>query len=190
MTDVAVRQHLASLEAKGLVEQPPNDHPPAKPGRGRPALLWRTTDLARSILPDRHADLAVELIRATRKSLGEQGVRRIIEVRARDQVNLYTALLPSASASLKSRVEALARQRTAEGYMAEVKQEKPGTYLLIEHHCPICDAAETCQGLCQSEHEVFQRTLGRGVRIERIEHLLSGGHRCVYRIHGTATSRP
>ncbi len=73
---------------------------------------------------------------------------------------------------------------TAEGYMAEVVQEKPGRYLLIEHHCPICDAAKCCQGLCRAELDVFRKTLGRGVTIERIEHLLSEGDRCVYRIEG------
>lgn len=188
MTDVAVRQHLAALEDNGLVEQR-EDAPSPEAGRGRPALQWRTTDLARSILPDRHNDLAVELIKATRRSLGEEGVKRIVEVRARDQVNLYTTLLPGKSASLKSRVEALTKQRTAEGYMAEFVQEKPGSYLLIEHHCPICDAAESCQGLCASELEVFRRTLGPDATIERTEHLLSGGRRCVYRITSAKRER-
>jgi predicted ArsR family transcriptional regulator len=178
LTDVAVRQHLAALEGAGLVESA--KQPPA--GRGRPSRLWSLTPVADSFFPDRHADLTVDLIDATRRAFGDDGLMRIVKVRARDQLSLYRRAVP-ASASLRKRVEALARQRTAEGYMAEVVQEKPGIYLLIEHHCPICDAAKRCSGLCAAELDVFRRTLGRGVIVERTTHLLSGGDRCVYRIN-------
>lgn len=177
LTDVAVRQHLADLQKKRLVErlgQPPR-------GRGRPSARWGLTERAAQLFPDRHADLTVDLISATRKALGEDGLLRIVEVRAKSQARLYRTLLPR-GASLKKRVEALARQRTAEGYMAEVVTEKPGCYLLIEHHCPICDAAKECLGLCSAELDVFRRALGKGVKTERITHLLSNGDRCVYRI--------
>ena len=66
--------------------------------------------------------------------------------------------------------------------MAEVKREGRDAYLLIEHHCPICDAARCCVGLCGAELEVFERVLGPDVAIERTQHLLSGDERCVYRI--------
>ncbi len=182
MTDVAARQHLAVLETLELVEaatQPPQ-------GRGRPAIAWSLTDQAMGAFPDHHAELTVGLIEATRKAVGEEGLHRIIEVRARDQVRQYKEHLPSSKASLKKRVEALAAQRTEEGYMAEVRQERPGVYLLIEHHCPICDAARTCTKLCSAELSVFQRVLGKDVQIERTQHLLSDDARCVYRIQSAA----
>lgn len=177
-TDVAARQHLAALEAAGLVT--PARQPPA--GRGRPATVWRLAEPARGLFPDRHGELAVGLIEAIREAGGEATLLRVVEVRARDQVNLYRERLPGPSASLRKRVEALADQRTAEGYMAEVVQVRPGEYLLIEHHCPICDAARTCSGLCRAELEVFQRVLGDGVEVVRTAHLLADGDRCVYRI--------
>ncbi len=177
LTDVAIRQHLETLASNGLVASEPR---PTR-GRGRPAQAWRLTDLAAELFPDRHADLTVDFIRATREALGEEGLHRIVEVRARDQKNLYRASMP-AGASLKKRVETLAAHRTEEGYMAEVVQEKPGRYLLIEHHCPICEAASTCQGLCAAELEVFRAVLGKDVSIERTTHLLTNGDRCVYRI--------
>ena len=177
LTDVAVRQHLVVLEEKGLVK--PTLQPPK--GRGRPTTLWGLTQNASDLFPDRHADLTVDLINATRKALGEEGLLRVIDVRAKDQIKNYSKLVP-AKGSLKKRVDALAKLRSAEGYMAEVVKEKPGSYLLIEHHCPICEAAKTCQGLCQAELDVFKSVLGRGVLIERCQHLLSNGDRCVYRI--------
>jgi len=101
---------------------------------------------------------------------------------AREQTSSYGDLLSKPGTSLAGKIKALARQRTAEGYMAEAVPEKRGAYLLIEHHCPICEAARSCTGLCDSELEVFQKSLGEGVRVERTQHLLSGGARCVYRI--------
>ncbi|MCZ6836044.1 MAG: transcriptional regulator [Planctomycetota bacterium] len=179
LTDVAIRQHLGALEELGLVESKP-----LKPnGRGRPSSLWSLTDLADDLFPDHHADLTVDLINATRKALGEDGLLQIIEVRSKEQVSHYRTMIPK-GASLKKRVEALAALRSAEGYMAEVEQEKPGQYLLIEHHCPICDAAKTCQGFCNAELDVFRKVLGRDVNVERIHHLMTDGDRCVYRIVG------
>ena len=58
----------------------------------------------------------------------------------------------------------------------------PDDLLLIEHHCPICEAAEACAGFCRAELGVFRAVLGDGVSVERTEHLLSGGARCAYRI--------
>jgi len=177
LTDVAVRQHLAALEGQGLGE--PTRTPPT--GRGRPSAAWSLTELADQLFPDRHAELTVGLISATRRALGPKGLDKVVAARGAEQLRGYRRALPPKSASLKKRVEALAAQRSAEGYMAEVRREKGG-FLLVEHHCPICDAARTCQGLCASELEVFRMYLGSGVKIERVEHLLSEGERCAYRI--------
>jgi len=54
--------------------------------------------------------------------------------------------------------------------------------LFIENHCPICAAANSCQGLCLSELELFQSVLGPAAHIERTEHIIAGNRRCVYRI--------
>lgn len=178
LTDVAVRQHLAALEAQGLVE--PCKEPPQ--GRGRPATRWSLTPLAQGLFPERHAELTVGLIGAMRDTFGEKGLLRVIDARAAEQVEAYRRMLPPPGASLRKRVTALARQRTAEGYMAEVKPDGTDAFLLIEHHCPICDAARSCVGLCHAELDVFQRVLGPDVTVERTQHLLSGDQRCVYRI--------
>jgi predicted ArsR family transcriptional regulator len=185
LTDVAVRQHLLALEESGLVRQQTK----SPEGRGRPAVLWSLSALAQEVFPDRHADLTLDLIEAARESFGEEGLERLIGVRARRQAEAYRGLLPADQASLKKRVQALANQRSAEGYMAEVTQEGRGSFLLIEHHCPICEAARSCTGLCAAELEVFREALGEGVSVERTQHLISGGERCVYRIHRTSKPR-
>jgi predicted ArsR family transcriptional regulator len=78
-------------------------------------------------------------------------------------------------------VRALAQQRTAEGYMADVQCDGDAV-ILVEHHCPICTAATACPGFCRSELELFRDTLGPRVTVERTAHLLAGDVRCAYRI--------
>jgi predicted ArsR family transcriptional regulator len=178
LTDVAVRQHLLALEEGGLVEQRRRE----PEGRGRPSVDWSLGPLAQELFPDRHADLTVGLIEAARATFGQEGLDRLVKHRAREQTSVYRELLSKPGTSIAGRVEALARQRTAEGYMAEAVPEKQGAYLLIEHNCPICEAARSCTGLCDAELTVFQESLGEDVRVKRTQHLLSGGARCVYRI--------
>src|SRR5947199_509176 len=74
LTDVAVRQHLAALEEQGLVDQQTS-----KPtGPGRAAVTWWLTPLADDLFPDRHADLTVDRIAATRRAIGDAGLERVI----------------------------------------------------------------------------------------------------------------
>ena len=178
LTRTAIRQHLQELEALGLVT---STLQPAA-GRGRPSQQWSLTHEANTHFPDRHGELTVGLIDAIRASVGEAGLDRIVDARGAAQKKAYAALLPPPTKSLKARVQALAEQRTREGYMAEVREEKRGTYLLVENHCPICEAATACMGLCRVELEVFQHALGKSVQVERSAHLLGGDTRCVYRI--------
>jgi predicted ArsR family transcriptional regulator len=55
-------------------------------------------------------------------------------------------------------------------------------WLLIEDHCPICVAAQACQGFCRAELELFREVLGTDAQVVREQHLLAGARRCVYRI--------
>ena len=186
LTDTAVRQHLETLEENGLVERAPS---PPPVGRGRPPVRWQLTAIAAELFPDRHADLTVELIGSIRAALGEEGLERVLEARGQAQLSAYRRALPDpAVSSVPVRVRRLAEVRSAEGYLAEVKSDEDGSLVLVEHHCPVCDAASACQGLCRTELALFQAALGDDVTVERVQHLLSGDQRCAYRI--TASSSP
>ena len=187
-TEVALRQHLQALLEEGWVRE---GRRPAK-GRGRPATEWALTEASQALFPDRHGDLTVQLIEAARDSFGDQGLSKLLESRLHTQVELYRRELPGEEASWQERTEALARRRTSEGYMAEVRtatemgfppgDASPSELYLLEHHCPICEAARSCVGLCARELELFGSYLGPEVEIERVRHLLAEGDRCVYRI--------
>jgi predicted ArsR family transcriptional regulator len=177
VTDVAARQHLFDLAGNGLVTRTTA----APAGKGRPGDLWRLTPLANELFPDRHDALTVDLIAGIRAALGEDGLQRVIEARTERQLHMLRQTVRPERA-LRDRLEALAEQRTAEGYMAEVVDEPDGSFLLVEHHCPICDAASSCQLFCVTELDLFRDTVGPDAEIVREQHLLSGDERCVYRV--------
>ncbi len=176
LTAMAVRQHLYALQAEGHVEAEERPVP-----IGRPAKHWRLTREADQLFPEAYAELNVSLIEALRDTFGEAGLDKVLASRCVRQRHDYAKRI-RASDSLEKKLKELARVRTEEGYMSEVKRQKDGSYLLVENHCPICAAANACQGFCSTELDLFRSVLGPGVSVEREEHIVSGDRRCAYRI--------
>jgi len=175
LTPMAVRQHLYELQNEKLVTAEERKVP-----LGRPAKYWHLTRDADRLFPDAYAELSVALIGAIQQTLGSAGMQRVLDTRFTQLREAYQNRIPR-DAPLAARLKELAKIRSEEGYMAEVRRDG-SAYLFIENHCPICAAATACQGLCASELELFQSVLGANTRIERTEHIVAGNRRCVYRI--------
>lgn len=175
-TDTAIRQHLEALENAELVERvtAPSS------GRGRPPVHWRLAASASSLFADRHSDLTVELIVSIRDALGEEALDAVVRTRAERQLAAYRVAIDD-NATVSAKVHRIAELRSAEGYLAEAV-ESDGHMTLVEHHCPIRDAADSCAGLCSAELNLFQKALGPDVTVAREQHVLEGGQRCAYRI--------
>ncbi|MDB5104100.1 MAG: transcriptional regulator [Fibrobacteres bacterium] len=179
ITPMAVGLQLSSLVEEKLVAAQPE---PAQPGkRGRPVHRWVLTDAANRVFPDAHAVLTAGLLGSLQEIYGPKGMQKLLDARTRHQEEEYGKAIPP-GAGLKERVKALAEIRDREGYMTEIEPTPGGGFRLIENHCPICTAAKTCQGFCQSEWQVFSKVMGPGATVTREEHLLSGARRCVYSI--------
>ncbi len=176
LTAMAIRQHLYSLQNEKLVTAVEKPVP-----FGRPVKHWRLTQEADKYFPEAYAELSVSLIRDLEDAFGKEGLERLIDLRCKRQDADYKNRITE-SVSLKDKLKQLVRIRTEEGYMAEVKTEKDGSYLLVENHCPICAAATICQGFCSKELDIFRNVLGSKVQVERVEHIISGARRCAYRI--------
>lgn len=176
LTTMAVRQHLYALQSEGLVTAEERPVP-----IGRPAKFWRLTAEADRLFPEAYAELSVALIDSIKESFGDDGLDRVLASRfARQQTDYQKRIRPGDP--LEKRLKALARVRTEEGYMAEVRKEDDGSFLLVENHCPICAAANACQGFCSTELDLFRSVLGPKVTVERVQHIIAGDLRCVYRV--------
>lgn len=176
VTPMAVRQHLYQLQEEGAV-----NCCTVPKGRGRPAKLWELTQKADIYFQDAHRDLSLDLIDSMRSLFGDEGLDRLVSHRTEKQQARYEDAA-SAKTTLKERLESLAEERSKEGYMAEVQEGDDGALLLLENHCPICEAAKACSGLCTKELSMFRALFTEEAEIERIEHMLKGGRRCAYRV--------
>lgn len=180
-TRMATQQHLSALEQGGWVR-----HEDRKGQVGRPKRYWQ---LARQkeapLFPDRHNELNLELFSALRETFGEAGMEQLLATRQQQQLARYASAM-AGQQDMATRLDTLARLRTEAGYMAEWHEEAP-YWWLVEHHCPICDAAQSCQALCRYELELF-RALFPEWRVERATHLLQGDLRCAYRFSSPQNS--
>ena len=176
LTAMAVRQHLYVLQREGLVTAKERPVP-----IGRPAKFWRLTPEADHLFPEAYAELSVALIDSVKDAFGDEGLERVLTSRCARQRSDYGKRIPR-HASLERKLQELAKVRSEEGYMAEVRSEGDGSFLLVENHCPICAAANACQGFCSTELDLFRSVLGPGVVVERAEHIVKGDQRCVYKV--------
>lgn len=175
ITKEGARKHLISLANKGLIE------PVLKNiGVGRPSTYYILTSNGLSKFPDTHADITVQLLRSVKNLLGENALDLLINDREKVAYDRYQTAMEN-KVTLEERLETLVKLRNDEGYMAEWNTIDEA-YYLTENHCPICAAARECQGFCRSELKNFQTIIGEEYKVERIEHLLSDGNRCKYKI--------
>lgn len=175
ITPMGAHKQLQALQSAGLVRAQDEVQ-----GVGRPKRLWQLTAAGHARFPDRHGDLAVQLLLQVSRVLGEPALEQLIAAREAQALASYTARLAT-QRSLAGRVRQLAALRAEEGYLARAEADGRD-WLLIEDHCPICAAAQSCQGFCRSELSLFQQSLGPQAVVRREEHLLAGARRCVYRI--------
>jgi len=174
MSSMGARQHLQELESQGKVctfEE--------STGVGRPKLYWKLTKEADQHFPDTHAFLSVEIIHSIKNALGENALEKIILDREQKTLKQYKEAFCDCR-TLEEKIGKLAQIRESEGYMAKYEKLDDGHYMFYEQHCPICVAAQTCNGFCRSELNIFKKLLGQNVSIERMEHILAGDLRCAY----------
>lgn len=180
LTDTALRQHLDALEETGMVTRSMTE----PSGRGRPPVHWQLGPAAAEAFPDRHGELTVELMDSVRAALGDKALDRAIAARSDRQTEAYRRALDGLT-DIGARVRRLAELRSDEGYLAEVIEDGD-SFILVEHHCPIREAAVACGALCSAELDVFRRALGPSVVVSRTQHLLAGDRRCAYLVESAA----
>ncbi len=186
-TTEGARQQVNKLVEAGLVRGT-TEAQATHTGAGRPGQAWVLTAAGHAHFPDRHADLTRSLINTVRQVFGEAGLEQLISQRESTTRSAYLQACEGLDA-LEPRLRKLTELRDEEGYMARLEQDG-SDWLLIEDHCPICAAAESCQGFCRSELDIFRDVAGPGGNLRREEHLIAGARRCVYRIKPVAAYRP
>lgn len=179
ISPVAVRQHLAALEAEGLVVTSIE-----RRAVGRPVHRYTLTAHGDETFPRAYDALANSLMEELQYSQGEEAVDELFaKRRARQRA---TFQLRMEGKALGPRVRELAKIQSEQGYMASSQEEENGDYLLIEHNCAICEVARNHRSACKHELLLFQELIGDKATVEREKYMMDGDHTCTYRVRPTA----
>jgi len=172
LTQAAVRRHLDSLLAAGLVaarEQKVYGHR----GRGRPAKVFLLTDSGRDAFYQAYDQLAADALRFLSDAsgggeAGRQALAAFARARLARDADRYRAAL--ADSGEVTPTEKLAEALSGDGYAATVRRAPLGEQL-CQHHCPVAHIAEQFPQFCEAETEVFSQLLGTHVqRLATIAH--------------------
>jgi len=184
ITTMGIRQHLDDLFSKNMVGQTDQE----KQTRGRPVRLWKLSARGHSQFPNTNEEVTVDLINLVREELGDTTLEQLIKKRSIPILQRYQDQMHKAENTLDSQLQALARIRSDDGYMAQLRMLPDRNWLLVENHCPIYAAAESCQQLCHNELWMFQQLLADHATVDRVDYLLEGARRCAFRITSTNNS--
>ncbi|NSL87056.1 helix-turn-helix transcriptional regulator [Chitinophaga solisilvae] len=175
ITSEGARLQLLKLAEEGLLQSESISR-----GVGRPVQIWSLTPLGNARFPDTHTELTVDIIQTIKTVLGQEALDNVIKAREKNQQEKYHNALAGIT-GIENRLEAFASIRTGEGYLAEWRKEDD-IFLFIENHCPICCAAAHCDNICTSEMNTFISIIGEDVHVDRLDHIINGARRCVYKI--------
>lgn len=173
----AVRQHLAALEAEGLVA-----HRDERGGPGRPRRRYCITAAGETLWPKRYGLLTNQLLDFVRQESPEL-VDRVFSRRGEARVGRAAERL--SGLGFDARIEELTRILDEDGYLAECRREADGSWLVVEHNCAILDVARRYGVACASEL-AFLRAALPDATVDRIKHKMAGDFVCAYRIAARA----
>ena len=169
----AVRQQLLPLGEEGLVA-----HRDQRSGPGRPRRWYCLTPAAESLFPKRYGQLTNQLLNfideAAPDLVAEAFARRGRQRQARAEVRL-------GGLGFDEKVQELCDILDEDGYLAHGDRQPDGTWRIAERNCAILDVARQHREACGSELEFIRAVLPEA-RVERVTHILSGGHSCSYEI--------
>ncbi len=172
ITAVAARQHLAVLEAEGLVASEPR-----RSGVGRPSDVYWLTEKGMETFPRLYDEFLLTVLTAVTELDGEKGLDRILEWRNADAVRAHGRRLQDLEP--RARAKALYEMLEASGHLPEM-EERRDEIVVTEHNCPISRVSRRFPRICVSELELLHR-LTR-LPVTRDACLAEGARVCRYHI--------
>lgn len=169
----AVRQHLLSLEAQGLVS-----YIKLREGPGRPRHVFRLTGQGEDLFPQQYAQIAnvvLAAIEAEDPALKERVFERLVGFHVEQALQRVSA---------RSRAERLLEVHALierHGYFPELEVMDNGPARLTLRHCPLLALARNHPEICEAECSAIEEVLP-GSTIARSAHRLAGDAVCAYEI--------
>jgi len=171
ITPMGIRQHLLSLEKKGVVTYISKKH-----GIGRPGFIYMLTKSADALFPKSYDKFAIEILNNIKKLEGPEKLDTIFRTNKDKQL----ATLKDALAGMEtvdSTVNGLKNLLEAEGHIVELTRSN-GDYHLKQYNCPINNIAAEFKDICKYELQLYRELLGD--RVTREQNIIDGSPACSY----------
>lgn len=177
ITPMGIRQHLLSLEKRGIVR-----YTVQKRGIGRPGFLYMLTEKADDLFPKSYDKLALTILRDIKKHHGDKEIDEIFGWR---RASIFKAKHDrlTGCADMEELLDRMKKQLEDDGYLVELSRNN-GHFHLKQYNCPIHKIASEFRDACEHELRMYQELFGEGVTRE---HAISeGAHSCHYIIPNTS----
>jgi predicted ArsR family transcriptional regulator len=176
ITSMGIRQHLLSLERRGLI-----NYITKRQGIGRPAFLYKLTDKADNLFPKTYDKFIVDIFKDIEKNEGRNKVDDLFKWR-KNRILKETREALSEKKSLEDRVYGLKDIFEARGYFVTLN-ETDNYYSLMQFNCPIYKVASEYKEACKYELQMYKDLLGKDVT--RQQCMAEGNPSCTYNIPKT-----
>lgn len=171
ITPMGVRQHLLSLEKKGIITYNTVRH-----GIGRPNFVYKLTNKADKYFPNNYDNFALEILKDLEDLEGRDAIARLFR-RRKERLLVKCREVIGNGKPLREKIERMAGLLSEKGYLVEVSGNGEG-YAIKQFNCPIKNISETYFEVCENELELYRELFGSGV--ERSMCMSKGDLSCEY----------
>lgn len=173
ITPMAVRQHLLSLERKGIVI-----YETKKYGIGRPVFVYKLTEKAKNSFPKLYERFTLEVLRIIEETEGREKLEKIFKVRKKNMLTKLENAFENIK-GLPEKIHTLSRVLDSEGSMTEVT-EYQDEYQLKKYNCVLSGVTSKYPELCKQELDLYRSVFGKKVMRKQCQR--SGEPSCLYKI--------
>lgn len=170
-----LREHLNSMDARGLIERAGT----RRDGPGRPRVVYRLSEAGESLFPSNEAELLAALVQYMLASGQGDLVDRFFQ--RRGELAYAEAAPGLEDLPAEDREREARRILKAAGFMPElIRDEATGETILQLCNCPLKSVIAVSRRPCAAEEELVARLVD--ARIERFAYMPDGDDSCSYRI--------
>jgi predicted ArsR family transcriptional regulator len=173
ITSMGIRQHLLSLERRGLIE-----YITKRQGIGRPAFLYKLTEKADDLFPKEYDTFILHLFRDIEKNEGREKIEEILKWR-KSRIIKETKDALADKKSIHDRLFGLKDILESNGYFAELLESNTHFTLKL-FNCPVFKLASEFQELCRYDLQILKELVGK--ELTREECIVDGHSSCTYKI--------
>ena len=173
ITPMGIRQHLLSLEKKGIVTYNSKKH-----GVGRPGFVYLLTKSADTLFPKSYDKFAIEILHNIKNHEGHEKLDTIFRTNKDKQFTTIKNALAGME-TFDDTLNGLKNILESDGHIVELTKSN-GDYHLKQYNCPINKIAAEFKDICKYELQLYRELLGE--QVTRVQNIAEGSPACFYKI--------